>query len=164
MLLNERRNVVEEIVKKFESKYEPEPNSGCWLWTGGIDITDAGISYGYMWLSHTKKVRAHRFSYELYKGKIPLGFQIRHMCHNSLCVNPNHLDVGTSQDNMNDKVKAGRQAKGRKHGRSQKKFTEEQVIYIRESKKRNKDLAEEFKVNPASISRIKHYENWSWLS
>lgn len=36
---------MEEIVKKFESKYEPEPNSGCWLWTGGIDITDAGISY-----------------------------------------------------------------------------------------------------------------------
>lgn len=163
MLINLMSVADKDVVTRFNSRWLVN-DSGCWVWSGGIDVNKNGIPYGYLWVSHTKKMRAHRFSYELHKEKIPKGLQVRHQCHNSLCVNPEHLLVGTSQDNMDDKVKANRQAKGRDHGRAQRKFTEDEVIYIRESPKKNKELAEEFDVNQSSISRIRSKENWGWLS
>jgi len=65
----------------------PEPNSGCWLWTGYVD----GRGYGAIG-TERKLVRAHRASYEVFVGPIPSGLTIDHLCRVRCCVNPAHLE------------------------------------------------------------------------
>lgn len=69
----------------------------CWIWIGS---TKNG--YGQFTTYKNKNNYAHRMSYVLFKGEIPEGLLVRHKCHNKLCVNPEHLLLGTHQDNMDD--------------------------------------------------------------
>ena len=96
-------------VEEYLTRYEPEPTSGCWLWTGN---TLGG--YGVVSFKRIRKL-AHRVSFEYYKGKIPEGLIIRHTCDNPMCINPDHLIVGTNSENSKDMVKRGRSLKGNKN-------------------------------------------------
>jgi hypothetical protein len=70
---------------------EERPSLGpCWLWTGGTNGT-----YGKI-----RNLYAHRVSYELSKGQIPAGLQIDHLCRNTVCVNPDHLEAVTGRTNL----------------------------------------------------------------
>lgn len=92
------------LIIRFEQKYITEPNTGCWLWTAA-----AGI-YGRIGLGSREDgwEHAHRVSWMLYRGPIPEGMHILHRCDIPLCVNPNHLFLGTHGDNMRDAVRKGR--------------------------------------------------------
>ena len=80
--------------KRFEDKYIPEPNSGCWLWIG------SGHSAGYGSIFYNgKSDYAHRVSYILQYGEIPDGLQIDHLCRVRSCVNPDHLEAVTPRVN-----------------------------------------------------------------
>lgn len=68
--------------------------SPCWSWVGG---TKGG--YGSFCVGKKKYVKAHRFSYELYRERIGRGFVIDHLCENKLCVNPDHLAAVTNEEN-----------------------------------------------------------------
>jgi hypothetical protein len=70
--------------------YIPVPESGCWLWVRAIG------SHGY---GKVGKLYAHRISYEFYREPIPLNMQIDHLCRVRCCINPNHLEVVTAQEN-----------------------------------------------------------------
>ena len=73
----------------------PEPNSGCWIWTGTRN------SYGYGQISKKKGgALAHRWSYEHFIGPIPDGLQIDHLCRTRSCVNPQHLEPVTAKVNI----------------------------------------------------------------
>ena len=67
----------------FWTKVEPEPNSGCWLWTGYTNRDGYGC--------FRRDLLAHRFAYELYRGAIPAGLTLDHTCRVRSCVNPAHL-------------------------------------------------------------------------
>lgn len=70
--------------------------SGCWLWQG--EKNERG--YAYM-CAFGKLMRVHRLSYLLFNGNLD-GPQVRHTCDVKDCVNPDHLVLGTAQDNSND--------------------------------------------------------------
>lgn len=85
-------------LERFEAYYEPEPNSGCWLWTGTVN------NWGYGVLRVVVDGRgtttpAHRFSYEAHVGKIATGLELDHLCRNRQCVNPTHLEPVTHREN-----------------------------------------------------------------
>lgn len=150
---------VQDEKTRFWSFVNKIPN-GCWIWTGS---TDKPGGYGQFRILG-ENYPAHRYSYELHKGKIPEGMFILHSCHNRSCVNPNHLRVGTREENMKDMTDAGRQARGHDQGLS--KLETEQVYQIRaciEEGFSTHLLAEKFGVSDSTICDIKAGRTWSWL-
>ena len=93
------RSVV-SISQRFWLKVNKDTKDECWLWTG----SRKGIGYGELWDNDKQKNRyAHRISWELHNGPIPKRKCVLHKCDNPLCVNPNHLYLGTHSDNMYDR-------------------------------------------------------------
>ena len=83
----------------------------CWEWTG------ARLPSGYGFITRNLKIDgrrkgvtiyAHRMSYEIHNGEIPEGLQALHSCDNPSCPNPDHLFIGTQQDNVDDMMSKGR--------------------------------------------------------
>lgn len=72
----------------------------CWNWTGGTSTV-----YGLFWFDN-RMVRAHRWVYEHLVGPIPDGMQLDHLCRNTKCVNPDHLEPVTQQENIARKPRA----------------------------------------------------------
>src|ERR1700749_4969342 len=93
---------LEKAKERFFNKVTKTDN--CWLWIGGT----INKGYGNFTWGRGVNILAHRFSYEIHKGKIPEGKIILHSCDNPICVNPEHLTIGTQQDNVNDMMNKNR--------------------------------------------------------
>ncbi len=112
--------------------WEKVDKSGdCWEWTGNIAKNGYG-PFGYQ----AKMQYAHRVAWQLTNGSIPKGDHhgticVLHHCDNPGCVNPDHLFLGSHQDNMDDMINKGRQVTvcGEDHGCAN--MTEENVLSIR---------------------------------
>lgn len=81
--------------KRFSRFVSPEPNSGCWLWSGAT----VQNGYGVFHMTPKSHVVAHRISYQLHIGAIPPGMEIDHICFTRGCVNPDHLEAVSHQEN-----------------------------------------------------------------
>lgn len=87
---------------RFWSKVDMNPHH-CWEWQAGKN------QYGYGRYWHDGKLRAaHRVSFEHFNGYLSSKLDVLHKCDNPSCVNPDHLRLGTHQDNMDDRGAKGR--------------------------------------------------------
>jgi len=93
-----------------ERVIKPHGAYKCWIWVG----TKTVKGYGQAKINY-KCVKAHRLSWQIHRGPIPVGLCVCHHCDNPICVNPNHLFLGTNQDNSWDRCLKGRSAKGDKN-------------------------------------------------
>jgi hypothetical protein len=95
---------------RFKAKVEVQPN-GCWKWIAGTGSGSESHRYGRFWLDGDR-INAHRASWLIFKGKIPDGLYVCHKCDYTLCVNPDHLFVGSQAKNLDDMAKKGRAFNG----------------------------------------------------
>ena len=159
----ERKNAAHYCSDKcrFLAKVEKKDN-GCWEWTS--QTTNGGYGKFNM---RGKHILAHRYSYELHKGKIPEGLQVCHSCDNRKCVNPEHLWIGTSSDNMQDAVKKGRFPDQKGCANYASKLTQEMIVEIKildESKKMTRrDIAKKFNVCAGTISHLLNEKTYKRL-
>ena len=103
--------------------------------------------------------KAANYSWHLHNGVNLGGLHVLHTCDNPLCVNPDHLFLGTHQDNMDDKVEKGRQARGEGHGRA--KLTEDDVREIKSSDTPTGELANKFGVHYTTVLKVRLGERWT---
>lgn len=144
------------LSEKIERNITRIPESGCWIWMSTIEKS----GYGRV-CSGKKPFYAHRVSYEQKHGPIPNGMMALHHCDVKCCVNPDHIFVGTQQDNMTDKVRKNRQAKGINHGNA--KLTEDQVREIKSSSETSIKLSAKFNYSASMIRAIKNGYIWKHL-
>jgi hypothetical protein len=138
----------------------------CWLWIGAQDEPHPGYKRGTfgVW---PKTVRAYKFSWELHNGRpVPKGLEVCHTCDNGLCVNPEHLFLGTHAENMKDAQKKGRLFgnKGKLYGEKHplRKLNAAQVTEIRARFGEPRDkLAAEFGVKPCTIGDVQLGVTWN---
>ena len=100
------------LCKRHWDKVTYEPNSGCWLWLGAV--TKRG-EYGIV-RDHGELTVAHRFFYAAYKGHIPGGLILDHLCRVRCCVNPDHVEPVTSAENTHRGLPTKRTAAHCGHG------------------------------------------------
>jgi len=146
-----KNNMVPITWKYLLSCSVTNEETGCIEW-------QKGKSEGYGVATHNKFTdRTHRISYRLHHGKIN-GVYVLHTCDNKLCINPDHLFLGTHADNMKDKVMKDRQARGTDFPIS--KFNEADILKIRAMAESNLITAKIFGVDPSTISYIRIRKTW----
>jgi hypothetical protein len=114
---------------------------GCLTWLGHVQTKGYGFTMRIVW--------------QHFNGAIPEGMSVMHKCDNRRCCEPRHLMLGTNADNILDKTKKGRAGK---------KLTKEDIPVIRKMLANGisqREIAENYGVNPTSIHYIKSGRHWA---
>jgi len=137
----------------------PVPECGCWVWLGSVN------SWGYGRLGRGRTERqAHRLSYAAFRGAIPLELKVLHTCDIPACVNPDHLFLGTDEDNMHDMMAKGRHVAFAGEANAMSKLSEAAVRNIRSRTIEYgtiSSLAREFGVSRRAIRFVITGATWS---
>jgi hypothetical protein len=152
---NPKSPLDQKTVERFWDKVEKREPDECWEWTACTDRDGYG-----RFSVNGKKCRAHRVAVRI-DGRNPTEKVVRHTCDNPSCVNPNHLKLGTQSQNIRDRDRRGRQAKGAQNGQS--KLSPNEVLDIRNSTRPSRELAKKYDVSASQIRSIKRYGSWKHL-
>lgn len=106
--------------------------------------------------------RAHTVAYELTFGPIPDGRQVNHKCDNPPCINPEHLYLGSQQENMADMSSRDRNVYGSRTGTA--KLTELEALAIFRASGTHKEIASAYGVSRQTVGLIKNGINWARLT
>lgn len=167
------------MARKFKKKYSPrsesaeerfmfyvmpEPNSGCWFWMGSCK---AKMPYGNLKVRGKTEI-AHRVSYRLFVGEIPANKIVRHRCDIPLCVNPEHLELGTHKENARDRDFRGRANSLRGENHPHTKLTDSIVLEIRRLWKiggrRQSEIASLMGVTKSIVQRVCSRKVWGHVA
>lgn len=136
----------ERMAQKLKDRASRQPN-GCINYTGQNNGSYGQIEY------RRKTYLAHRVAYQLAHGNIPDGMFVCHSCDNRLCINPDHLWLGSARDNVVDMV-----IKGRGRYNPRKKLSDEAMDALRHeilSGETQRALAAKYGVSQSYISMLK---------
>ncbi len=105
-----------------------------------------------------KTVMSHRVAWILANGEIPEGMFVLHKCDNRKCVNPEHLFIGTFDENMADMVKKDRHARGTRNGHA--KLNDDEVREIRSLSGTCHEIGAMYNVTHGLVSLIRARKIW----
>jgi hypothetical protein len=143
----------EDQVKALQISYEKKVIKGdeCWSWVGATKT-------GYGCVKANKiNVGAHRISWMIHKGSIPKELWVLHKCDNKICSNPEHLFLGSRQDNIDDMVIKRRNKSGNT------KLNLDQVVLIKKLLQQGdsvKGIATNYQVSAGTIYSIRNNISW----
>lgn len=140
----------------LEDNIQRIPECGCWIWTGRIQTAGYGVT--------RRRTLAHREAWERLIGRIPSGLYVLHRCDVKLCINPEHLFLGTQLDNIQDCSRKGKMPRGSAHGNN--RLTPETVQEIRRLYAQGlsqADISRKLKVDFRNVYHILNKETWTWL-
>ena len=143
------------VEERFHGFYIPEPNSGCWLWFGGV----GEFGHGTMNIEGRQN-QAHRVSWELHNGPVPDDLWVLHRCDNPPCVNPEHLFLGTCLDNHHDMIAKGRKVQVIGEAHPKTKLTEQDVLNIRADTRPLAVIGADYGFDKQHVWKIKR--RWYW--
>jgi len=95
---------METLEQRLLRNMQKDPASGCWQWIGRSRTSTGYGKLGFQWRTY----KAHRAAWLTWRGEIPKGLSVLHRCDNPLCINPEHLFLGTQEDNVRDCISKGR--------------------------------------------------------
>lgn len=149
------------VIERFHDSYTPVPECGCWIW----DKAEFGGGYGWFFIKkesgkrHSEK--AHRASWEIHNGPISDGLHVLHRCDTPLCVNPDHLFLGTNADNIADRLSKKRPKSGlRGEAHLRAKLNWADVEHIRSSASTTAALAREYGVAWSTVHAVRSGRTW----
>jgi len=132
---------------------------GCWLWARALDTR----GYGHIRDKGLSK-RAHRVAWELSNGLVPVGMQVCHTCDVRHCVNPDHLFLGTSHENIRDAVDKGRFQHGETSGSAKLRESDITDVFILNAAGWSQaKIGARLGVSGSTIGSILRGEKWSYL-
>lgn len=157
--MDNKMNWTQDEINKFWSKVNyPGNDQECWEWTAYRDKDNYGKIEGY---------GAHRRAWEFYNGIIPNNLCVCHTCDNPPCCNPEHLFLGTSQENTQDKINKGRQIKGSEIGTAKMDETDvkQMLTNILESKYTSvQDILRDYIIAKSTFENIIYKNGWSLIT
>lgn len=152
------------ITRLFWSRVTKGDPDECWEWRGTI-FSD----YGSVYLQRgkgRKRTKAHRVSWMIHFGEIPDGLLVCHECDNTICVNPNHLFLGTHQDNRADAALKGRLPSYSGSGNHNSKLRGQDVVIIHELLAEGvsvERVADQYHLSVSTVKQIKSGARWPHL-
>jgi hypothetical protein len=152
---------IKKVILKFWKNIKKTNN--CWIWTGKKDRDGYGLISIF---NHTNnRIRgAHRLSYWIHNDyKNPKNNYICHTCDNPSCVNPIHLVLADVHWNNNDKIKKNRQKGPKGIQNFQAKFSDQDIIDIRNNPNHYEIISLKYNVHPETIRLIKKRKTWKHL-
>ena len=159
-----KQKTIEEKFWRHVSK-----TNHCWVWNGTLNDSGYGVVFHDFNGSGHKQYRAHRIAYFIYNGvMLERNEVLMHTCDNPRCVNPDHLVVGTQQDNLRDMCKKGRNRYGTSRGLAnpRTKLNEDlvlQMLVMFRDGWRIQDIARHFKLHPSTVHSAICGNSWKWL-
>jgi len=148
----------ETIAELLDRHSVPVTECGCIIWMGRVH---GGSGYGKMRIDGEDGFSAHRVSWEEANGRpVPPNMLVCHTCDMPLCINPQHLFLGTNQDNCDDKIAKGRAVNVRGESITLSKLTQKQVSEIRKSTLSNAELGRLYGVCRSTVRRARLEMTW----
>lgn len=159
--ISSKEEKINKLKLSFE-KYVIRNENGCWEWKGTPSKPYGSLQYG----ENSKAISAHRASWMIHKGEIPIDMFICHKCDNPRCTNPEHLFLGTALANVRDMFEKERHPIHKGQDSSGAKLNDVQVFEIKTLLKANKkitEIANIFGVHIVTIHDIKYKKTWSHI-
>jgi hypothetical protein len=145
-----------EAWNKKDLQWEENENN-CWICT-----SHSKDDFGHIPFRRNGYYYAHRYIYAKYYGDITSEQIVRHKCDNPSCINVEHLEIGTHQDNVRDRVERNRSAKGEGNGRSKLSEKDVELIKLNTTHTRT-ELANMYEVDDNVIYQIWKGKTWKHI-